>query len=111
MYPVDKLFNGTAKEKVTECLPKCQPRNLPESEIKGIRFCRQAEGLWVEDFQEGKDPFGEPYYWLAGEFHNYDIGGDNDLAALADGYVSAVPCGHDLTAHNAIDNLNKTFYK
>jgi 5'-nucleotidase len=85
--------------------------NLPESEIKGIRFCRQAEGLWIEDFQEGKDPFGEPYYWLAGKFHNYDTGGDNDLAALADGYVSAVPCGHDLTAYNAIDNLNKTFYK
>lgn len=84
--------------------------NLPADEIKGIRFCRQGEGIWIEEFQEGKDPTGEPYYWLAGKFHNYDTGGDNDLAALADGYVSAVPCGHDLTAYNAIDHLNKTFY-
>ncbi len=85
--------------------------NLPAAEIKGIKFCRQAEGLWIEDFQEGKDPLGEVYYWLAGKFHNYDKGDDNDLAALAAGYVSAVPCGHDLTAYNAIDKLNKTFYK
>ncbi len=82
--------------------------NIPKlsaDKIKGIKVCRQAEGIWVEKFQEGKDPSGQPYYWLAGVFQNLDKGDDNDLAALAEGYISVVPCGHDLTAYKAIDEL------
>lgn len=82
---------------------------LPAEEIKGIKICRQAEGIWIENFKEGKDPSGEPYYWLAGVFYNQDKGEDNDLLALKNGYVSAVPCGHDLTAHSAIELMKGDF--
>jgi len=80
--------------------------NLPEEKLKGIKVCRQAEAVWIETFQEGTDPEGQPYYWLTGVFVNKDKGHDSDVWALSEGYISVVPCAHDLTAHEAIA-LNK----
>ena len=82
--------------------------NIPDlstSEIKGIKICRQSDSHWVEDFQEGTDPHGQPYYWLKGSFVNNDKGTDTDIWALTNGYVSVVPCAHDLTAYPAIESL------
>lgn len=91
-------------------LPPCKLLNvnipaLPESEIKGVRVCRQGVGHWVEEFQEGLDPRGEKYFWLTGKFVNMDEGEDTDIWALANGYVSVVPTGSDLTVHGAIPSL------
>lgn len=78
---------------------------LPESSIKGLRVCRQADARWVEKFVEGRDPSGQPYYWLTGEFINQDQGTDTDVWALENGYVSVVPSIHDLTNYAAIQEL------
>lgn len=80
--------------------------NLPLSEIKGIRICRQANGNWEEEFEERTDPYGSNYYWLTGKFVNYDKGEDTDIHALENRYVSVVPIQYDLTAHKHIDFLN-----
>ncbi len=77
--------------------------NLPTDEIKGIRICRQAVGLWKESFVEKEDPFGKPYYWLTGEFLMEDDGEDSDMHALNEGYISVVPSMHDLTAYKTIE--------
>ena len=79
--------------------------NLPESEIKGIKICRQANASWSEDFKEAIDPRGQKYYWMTGEFVNHDSGTDTDIWALQNGYISVVPSGHDLTTYNAIEPL------
>jgi 5'-nucleotidase len=91
-------------------LPHCKLLNVnipyvPADEIKGIRVCRQGEGTWVEEFQEGTDPRGEKYYWLTGKFVSHDKTEDNDIAALKNNYVSVVPSGHDLTRYPAIPEL------
>lgn len=75
---------------------------LPLEEIKGIKVCRQAEGRWIEEFVEGKDPRGEKYYWLSGEFHVQDEGEDHDIWALDHGFVTIVPSIHDLTNYKEI---------
>lgn len=80
--------------------------NLPASEIRGIRVCRQAEARWTEEFVEATDPRGEKYYWLTGKFITQDHGADTDIHALQKGYVSVVPAKHDLTDHAAIDTLS-----
>jgi 5'-nucleotidase len=80
--------------------------NLPLSEIKGVKVCRQAEGHWAEEFIHNVDPSGRPYYWLSGYFNCEDEGTDTDIWALENGYVSVVPSMHDLTAHPAIKELN-----
>jgi 5'-nucleotidase len=75
--------------------------------IKGIRVCRQANAKWVEDFDERVDPNGRRYFWMVGNFVNFDRGEDNDEWAIANNYVSVVPCEFDLTAHPAIAVLNE----
>lgn len=75
--------------------------------IKGIRICRQANAKWVEDFDERVDPNGRRYFWMIGNFVNFDKGEDNDEWAIANNYVSVVPCGFDLTAHPSISVLNE----
>ena len=79
---------------------------LEEKDIKGIKICRQANAQWVEKFDKRKSPFGKDYYWLTGEFVNYDLGQDTDEWALANNYISIVPVHYDLTAHQSIQDLN-----
>lgn len=75
--------------------------------IKGIRVCRQANAKWVENFDQRFDPNGRRYFWMAGNFVNFDKGEDNDEWAIANNYVSVVPCQFDLTSHAAIPYLNE----
>lgn len=79
-------------------------RNEP---IKGIKICRQADAKWQEEFAERFDPTGRKYFWMAGNFVNFDKGEDNDEWAIANNYISIVPCQYDLTAYHAISQINK----
>lgn len=83
--------------------------NIPAKstkKIKGIKICRQARAKWQEDFEERFDPHGRRYFWMNGSFINFDKGEDTDEWALANNYVSVVPCAFDLTAHHSIPILN-----
>lgn len=75
--------------------------------MKGIRICRQANAKWVEEFDERRDPNGRKYFWMTGNFVNFDKGEDNDEWAIANNFVSVVPCQFDLTAHTSIPVLNE----
>ena len=95
------LANGLGQSKLLNVnIPK-----LPATKIKGVRICRQADAGWKEDFLENRDPLDRPYYWMSGEFVNNDTGKDTDVWALENGYISVVPCQHDLTAYKAIGGL------
>lgn len=78
---------------------------LPLADIKGIKICRQAEGRWLEEFIEGKDPSGKSYYWMSGKYDLHDTDEDHDIWALENGYVSVVPSFHDLTHYVGIDEM------
>lgn len=74
--------------------------------INGIRICRQANAKWQEVFDERRDPHGRRYFWLAGEFVNFDTHAeDTDEYAIAQNYTSIVPCQYDLTAYGLLDEL------
>jgi 5'-nucleotidase len=75
--------------------------------IKGVKICRQADAKWQEEFAERYDPTGRKYFWMAGNFVNFDKGEDNDEWAIANNYISIVPCQYDLTAYHAISQINK----
>ena len=79
---------------------------LPAGDIKGIRYCRQGEARWVEEFVEARDPRGQKYYWLTGKFEAADMRPDTDIWALDNGYISVVPSMHDLTNYKALEHLN-----
>lgn len=81
---------------------------LPAELIRGIKVVRQSKANWVERFDERQDPYGRSYYWLTGEFVNFEPKAeDTDEWALKSGYVSVVPTQVDLTAH-AFINTCKT---
>ena len=79
----------------------------PQKPIKGIKICRQANAMWVEDFDKRTNPQGQEYYWLTGKFVDLDQGDDTDQWALKNHYISIVPTQFDLTAHNAITTLKQ----
>jgi 5'-nucleotidase len=82
---------------------------VPEELIKGMKICRQAYAKYEEDFLERKDPAGRKYYWLTGEFVNFDKGKDTDVWALEHNYVSVVPVQFDLTNYVLKTKLEKTW--
>ncbi len=81
--------------------------SLPADLLKGIRICRQAYAKYEEDFIERTDPHGRRYYWLTGEFVNFDKGKDTDVWALDNNYVSVVPVQFDLTNYTLKAQLEK----
>ncbi len=111
--PVRKFVKKIALEVLKNKLPKGTILNvnipkLEESEIKGIKICRQANAFWEERFDKRQTPMGKDYYWLTGEFVNHDKGDDTDEWALENGYISIVPVQYDLTAYHAMQHL-KTY--
>ncbi len=82
---------------------------IAEADYKGMRICRQARGIWKEEFVENTDPYGRKYYWLTGNFVNHEPQStDTDEWALSNGYASVVPMTLDSTDKNLLhkfDNL------
>tara|TARA_B100001059_G_scaffold158324_1_gene157943 strand:+ start:4047 stop:4823 length:777 start_codon:yes stop_codon:yes gene_type:complete len=117
-YSLDADFSHSKefiKRIVSECLKNGMPKgvvlnvNIPKisnSKLKGIKICRQANGVWEEKFDKRTNPLGRDYYWLSGKFVNNDKGEDTDEWALENEYVSITPTQYDLTAHHAIKNIN-----
>ncbi|MDB5268922.1 MAG: stationary phase survival protein SurE [Hymenobacter sp.] len=84
--------------------------NIPkksDTPIAGLRLARQARAKWQEEFDRRLDPYQRPYYWLVGQFVNLDPGTDTDEWALANNYVSIVPCKFDLTAAHGLAHLSE----
>ncbi len=82
---------------------------VPAELIKGVRICKQAYAKYEEDFVERSDPNGKKYFWLTGEFVNFDKGRDSDVWALEHNYVSVVPVQFDLTNYVLKAKLEKSW--
>jgi 5'-nucleotidase len=82
---------------------------VPAELIKGVRICKQAYAKYEEDFIERNDPNGKKYFWLTGEFVNFDKGRDSDVWALEHNFVSVVPVQFDLTNYVLKTKLEKSW--
>ncbi len=81
--------------------------NFPIGEIKEIRFCRQADARWSEEYQKTSDK--DDSYLLAGFFDNREPESeDTDEWALSHQMASVVPMQIDRTDYTY---LNKLKYK
>ena len=70
-----------------------------------IKVCKQAYAKYEEEFDERNDPSGKKYYWLTGDFINFDKGKDTDVWALENNYISVVPVQFDLTDYKLKEKL------
>lgn len=121
-YSVEADFTGAGKYArllVEKILAKTYDKHLclnvnipavPVDLIQGVKICRQAYAKYEEDFEERKDPTGKKYYWLTGEFVNFDEKKDTDVWALANNYVSVVPVQFDLTHYSLKETLEKNLH-
>ncbi len=93
-------------------MPKgnCWNINFPEGKIKGLKVCRQSDGLWQKEYVKNTDPNGKEYYWLTGEYKNREPQAtDTDIWALDNGYASLVPIRYDMTNCEYLQQLQKDF--
>ena len=112
MDHIEKYIKVITETVLSRGLPKGVALNVnfpakKKEPIKGVKVCRQANAKWVEDFDQRFDPNGRRYFWMVGNFVNFDKGEDNDEWAIANNYISVVPCQFDLTAHTAIPFLKE----
>ena len=108
---IDPYINRILKKALQKKIKKGLTLNVnfppkKAENIKGIRICRQAKAKWQEKFDERLDPMGRRYFWMSGEFINFDHAEDSDEWAVQNNYVSIVPCQYDMTAHHYLGELN-----
>jgi 5'-nucleotidase len=91
-------------------LPKGVTLNLnaPPGPLKGMRWTRQGDSRYVEQYQRRIDPNDRPYYWITGRFEVLDQGEDLDVNVLKQGYASVTPIQYDLTAHAVYNDVKKS---
>ena len=96
------------EDKADMCLNVNIP-NIDKQNSKGIKYCRQARGKWIEEFVERTHPSsGQKYYWLTGKFINFEPESqETDVWAVENGYTSVVPLQTDLTNYQILEKLKK----
>ena len=91
--PVGVFLNVNAP-----CLP-------PGSEPKGIAITRMGRRVYRDVLIERQDPRGRPYYWIGGDIPGGHPDEGTDIWAVANGYMSVTPMGLDLTAREAMKEI------
>jgi len=79
--------------------------NAPSGPLKGVRWARQAESRYVEEFEGRIDPHNRDYYWMTGKFELLEKNGGSDIDVLEKGYASLTPIQYDLTSHELLKAL------
>jgi 5'-nucleotidase len=81
--------------------------NVPKGEPKGYRVTVQAKRNHVTSVAERHDPKGRPYYWIEEGQNEWEPHDRSDYQAVRDGYVSVTPLQPDLTAHDALADVEE----
>ena len=85
---------------------------IPIDKLKGIRICRQTRGVWKQEYERRIDPHNDEYFWLTGDFHNFESDAkDTDEWALANKYIAIVPIQVDLTSYEGIKKIRDWNYE
>lgn len=79
--------------------------NVPAGPLKGIKWARQANSRYVEEFEDRVDPHNQSYYWLTGKLKVLEEGEDLDVNVLENGYASLTPIQYDLTAYSLLEEV------
>lgn len=85
----------------------CLNVNFPDTDpIKGVRICRQTNGVWINEFIKKENQEGESNYQLTGDYCNFELGvEDTDRWALDNGYVAVTPIQVDMTAYSLMEEM------
>lgn len=89
----------------------CLNVNFPDTaELKGVKVCCQAKGLWQNEWERFGERGGKQYYWLTGEFADSDTDNERtDHWALRNGYAAITPTTVDVTAYGLMEEVEGWF--
>jgi len=79
--------------------------NAPVGPLKGMRWTRQANSRYVEEYDGRMDPYNRPYFWMTGKFELLEKGKDLDVEALREGFACITPIHYDLTAYTMLESM------
>ncbi|MGA1464106.1 MAG: 5'/3'-nucleotidase SurE [Bacteroidetes bacterium] len=82
--------------------------NAPAGPLKGVRWARQGESRYVEEFEGRVDPYNRDYYWMTGKFEMLEQDGGSDIDMIEQGFASLTPIQYDLTSHKLLEKLSET---
>ena len=95
------LLNNHQRRKV---LLNVNVPNLPTDEVKGVRLTRLSSSKWNDRYERRHDPFGNEYYWFAGEYQITEADIDTDDGAVEAGYISVSPISLNLYDNMILNN-------
>ncbi|GBE02750.1 5'-nucleotidase SurE [bacterium BMS3Abin08] len=81
--------------------------NIPQEEIKGVKFTRQGKRVYDNAIHETFDPWGKQHFWIGGGTPSWQEGNDTDFNAVSGGYISITPIHLDLTNYDTLESLKK----
>ena len=81
--------------------------DVPAEEVTGIRIATQGRRKPGGALQEGTDPAGRPYYWIATTRAFEDHAQGSDLEIVYGGGIAVSPMHLDLTHHPTLATLEK----
>lgn len=87
--------------------------NIPAkrgNEIKGVAITKHSLENMRFDYEERKDPFKQPYYWLTLDlqlFHQLKPDSETDAGAIAKDMISITPLQLDLTKYDLIEKIKQ----
>lgn len=81
--------------------------NVPHGSPKGYRVTVQAKRNHITSVAERHDPKGRAYYWIEEGQDEWEPHDRSDYQAVRDGYVSVTPLHPDLTAHQALGQVEE----
>lgn len=79
--------------------------NLPKDEIAGILVTKQGKSKWDDIYEERHDPYGNNYFWLAGNLAEADRDLEADQYAVKNNYVSITPIHFDLSDYETYEEM------
>lgn len=82
--------------------------NVPSGVPKGMKVTTQAKRNHITKIDTRTDPRGGTYYWIEEGLNDWEVdGGRSDYEAVLAGYVSVTPIQPDMTAHDALDLVER----
>ena len=79
--------------------------NAPAGPLKGLKWCKQGDSRYTDEYIERLDPMKRPYYWVTGRMEILDKGEQVDIKVLNNGYGSITPIQYDLTAYRVLNAM------
>lgn len=80
--------------------------NAPAGPLKGLKWTRQADSRYTDEYEARVDPHKRPYYWITGRLEILDKSEDLDINVLKQGLGSISPIQYDLTAYKVFEALS-----